>query len=391
MRVVINGLAALKLKTGVGHHVANLANSLIRTSPANRFSLYPGERIGAAVRKFQTNSGKSTPKANGASKPSIRSHLLGTAKSAAKLASAWHFTAYTRTFGFDLYHEPNFVPFPSHLPTVVTVHDLSVVRVPLRHPADRVKVHERHFHRGLKQAAHVIVVSKAVRMELIESTGIEPNGVTAIYNGINPAFRPMTREETAPVKAALGLPDRYFLCVGTIEPRKNIITAMKAYCDLPNELRQNCPLALVGPWGWKSEADREFYESTGKARGIRHLGYVSDEQMPALFAGATGLVYPTFYEGFGLPPVEMLASGGRVLASTALVLREVCGTHADYLEPEDVSAWRDAMNRLATEPRSQERTAAVDQAGTFTWTRAAVETLAVYRKVLAESGRSRSQ
>jgi len=379
LRVVINGLAALKPKTGVGHHVANLAQSLVEQFPSDQFALYPGERLGRYVRKFQSKPSANRG-ANG-SHSTVKARLKDSAKSAAKLASALHFALYSRAFGFDLYHEPNFVPFPSSLPTVVTVHDLSVVRYPQWHPADRVKVHERHFQKGLARAAHVIVVSEAVRTELIEETGIAPDRVTAIYNGIDPAFRPMTADETAPVKAALGLPAKYFLCVGTIEPRKNVGTAMRAFCDLPSEVRETCPLALVGPWGWKSEADREFYETIGKAKGVRHLGYVSDSQMPALFAGATGLVYPTFYEGFGLPPVEMLAAGGRVLASTATVLREVCGPHAEYLKPEDVVAWRVGMKRLATETVFESRSAAVAHAGKFTWTRAAVETMQVYRKV----------
>lgn len=378
MRIVINGLAALKPKTGVGHHVANLAQALAAEFPHDLFALYPGERLGRSVRKFQTKS--SGNRGPNAPPSSAKAHLKESAKSAAKLASSWHFALYSRTFGFDLYHEPNFVPFASSLPTVVTVHDLSVVHYPQWHPADRVKVHQRHFHKGLNRAAHVIVVSEAVRTELIAESGIAPQRVTAIYNGIDPAFRPMSASETAPVKVAHGLPANYFLCVGTIEPRKNVGTAMRAFCDLPAAVRENCPLVLVGPWGWKSEADREFFESTGKAKGVRHLGYVADSQMPALFAGATGLVYPSFYEGFGLPPVEMLAAGGRVLASTSTVLREVCGPHAEYLEPDDAIAWRDAMKRLASEPAS-DRTAAVTHAGAYTWSRAAKETMEIYRQV----------
>src|SRR5205814_2019834 len=147
---------------------------------------------------------------------------LSTAKAAAKFATRFHFAAYARGYRFDLYHEPNFVPFRSHLPTVVTVHDLSVLRYPHWHPAARVRFHDKHFAAGVRRAAHVIVVSQAVRRELITDLGISADRVTAVPNGVSPAFRPYSPAELEPVRGRLGLPPGYFLCVGTIEPRKNV-------------------------------------------------------------------------------------------------------------------------------------------------------------------------
>jgi glycosyltransferase involved in cell wall biosynthesis len=383
MRVVINGLAALKPKTGVGHHVANLAAALAAEFPGDEFALYPGERIGGLVRRLNRPADPPAgPRSRGGRSPLGR--VLALAKSTAKAASRFHFAAYTRAFRFDLYHEPNFVPFPSRLPTVVTVHDLSVLKFPQWHPPDRVRMHERQFLRGLRQAAHVIVVSEAVRRELIADLGLPADRVTVIPNGVGPAFRPLPPEEVEPVRARLGLPPRYLLCVGTIEPRKNVGTAMRAFADLPADVRESCPLVLVGPWGWKSDADREFFERVGRHRGVRHLGYVADADLPAVYAGAVGLVYPSYYEGFGLPPIEMLACGGAVLASTAAAVREVCGPHAAFVEPDDLAGWRDAMFRLATDPgyRDDLRRGGSTHAARFTWERAARETMAVYRRVL---------
>ncbi len=381
MRVVINGLAALKPKTGVGHHVAHLARALAIVCPEDEFALYPGTRLGGLVRRLNRAPAAGAGPSGGRS---VRGRLFGLAKSAAKAASRFHFAAYARAFGFDLYHEPNFVPFPSRLPTVVTVHDLSVLRFPDWHPADRVRVHERRFLRGLEQATHVIVVSESIRREVVGDLGFPADRVTAVPNGISPAFRPLPPDEVEVTRVRLGLPQRYFLCVGTIEPRKNVGTVMRAFADLPAAVRADCPLVLVGPWGWKSEADREFFEQTGRDRGVRHLGYVADADLPAVYAGAVGLVYPSFYEGFGLPPVEMLACGGAVLASTDPAVREVCGPHAAFLDPADLPGWRAAMLRLVTDLsyRDDLRRGGVAHAARFTWERAARQTMAVYRGVL---------
>ena len=143
MRVVVNGLAALKPKTGVGHHVAQLAAHLAAGFPADGLSLYPGARVGRWVARLAHRP--AGPAAGGRRGPS----LVAAAKGVAKRLSGAYFRAYCRAFGFDLYHEPNFVPFAADLPTVVTVHDLSVVRFPDWHPADRVRFHARHFAAGL--------------------------------------------------------------------------------------------------------------------------------------------------------------------------------------------------------------------------------------------------
>jgi alpha-1,3-rhamnosyl/mannosyltransferase len=383
MKVVINGLAALKPKTGVGHHVANLSASLTETYPDDAYTLYPGRRMAGLVRRLNRPSAASARR----SAPGLLGRSLGLVKATAKAASRFHFAAYTRAFGFDLYHEPNFVPFPTALPTVVTVHDLSVLRFPEWHPADRVRAHEKRFNDGLRHAAHVIAVSDAIRREIISDLGVPADRVTAIANGVGPAFRPLPAAAVEPVRARLGLPQRYYLCVGTIEPRKNVGTAMRAFADLPAEVRESCPLVLVGPWGWKSDADRDYFEGIGRGRGVRHLGYVADDDLPAVYAGAVGLVYPSHYEGFGIPPLEMLACGGAVLASTADAVREVCGEYAALIAPDDLPGWRAALLRLATDPgyRDDLRRDGVAHAARFTWERAAEETAAVYRHVLAPS------
>ncbi|MBX9628053.1 MAG: glycosyltransferase family 4 protein [Gemmataceae bacterium] len=396
MRVILNGVSTLKPKTGVGHTTVNLHRALAEQGGADSYWLYPGQWAGGVVWGVVTGPHPPSPSPAGGGgadhplPPRGRGTGGGVLLAAAKAAYRLHLRAAARVGRFDLYHEPNFVPVRTHLPTVVTVHDLSVVLHPEWHPADRVAFHDRHFRKGVEAAAHVIVVSESVRREAIDVLGLRPDRVTAIHNGIGGQYRPQTPEVVAEVRRRLGLPAHYLLAVGTIEPRKNILTLLRAFCDLPTAVRGACPLVLAGGWGWKSEPERDLFEAEARHKGAVHLGYVADADLPGLYAGATALLYPSFYEGFGLPPVEMLACGGGVIASTAAAVREVVGGHAQLLDPHDLAGWRDSMRRIATEPGflNEYRRGGVAHAGRFTWDRAADQTRAVYRKVLGLADRS---
>ncbi len=380
MRVLLNGLPALKRKTGVGHYTAELAAALARGFPGDDFTLYPGDMATKVWGRLPKRPpGPAAPA--GPPRP-LRAALAGVGKSLARDAVGLHFGAYSRHFAFDVYHETNFVPFPTGLPTVLNVHDLSVLLHPEWHPADRVGHHRRHFLDGLRRADRVLTISDAVKRELVEHCGTPADRVTTVYCGVSPAFRPHAPDELAAARRRLDLPPRYLLSVGTVEPRKNLAMLFAAYASLPDQARARCPLLVAGPWGWKSGAVRAYYEGIGRGRGIRHLGYVADADLPPLYAGAAALLYPSFYEGFGLPPAEMLASGGRVIASTDAAVREVCGDAAESLDPADPDAWRAAMLRAIDTPDDApevERRRA--RAARYTWGHAATETRAVYEAV----------
>lgn len=301
-----------------------------------------------------------------------------------------------KTFGsgrYDLYHEPNFIPLRTELPTVVTVHDLSVLLHPEWHPARRVQVYERRFDRGLRQCQHVIAGSETIRQQVIRVMNLPAERVTRVYYGVRPHLEPLPGDYTAQMLGGLGLRPGYLLSLGTIEPRKNILMLLRAYCALPQALRDRCPLLLVGAWGWKSEPVREFYHAEARHRGVKHLGYLPDHQLPALYNGARALVYPSFYEGFGLPCMEMMACGGAVLASTAGVFRETLKGQANLIPAEDEGAWRRALARVIEEDDwlASLRRGATHLARGYTWEKTAAETLAVYRRVCDGAARRRTQ
>src|SRR5437899_3114174 len=157
---------------------------------------------------------------------------------------------------------------------------------------------------------------------------------------------------------------------------------LRAYCDLPEQLRCRCPLVLVGGWGWNTTEVADYFHSEARHRGVIHVGYAAEEHLVAVMNGARALVYPSFYEGFGLPPVEMMACGGAVICSTAGALVETVGAHAHLVEPLDEEGWRAALHRAAVDNDwlVQLRRGAVEAVRRFTWERCAEDTLAAYRK-----------
>jgi len=392
MRIVVNLLPTLKPKTGVGHYAARLFGALARQLPADDLHGFPSGALEAFVRRFHRARRSSFvaagfgPRGCGR-KPAATNLLKDLVKRGARAAGggclAVAFRAACRRGEFDLYHEPNFIPFPCDVPTVVTVHDLSVLLHPDWHPADRVRVHEDQFRQALDRARHVITVSECVRREVIAHLGISPARVTAVHNGVGREYFDVPPDEIVRTRTALALPQRYLLFVGTIEPRKNVLTLLQAYCSLPAAARESCPLVLAGGWGWKSDRVAEFFRDVAMSRNVIHLGYTDDRHLPGLYAGARALVYPSHYEGFGLPPIEMLACGGAVLASTADAHREVLGVHAHYVAPDDTDGWRAALSRATRDDDwlNMLRQGGRERARRFSWDRCATETAAVYRQV----------
>jgi alpha-1,3-rhamnosyl/mannosyltransferase len=383
VRVLFNGVTLLKPKTGIAHAAANLHSALSTNFPADTFWLYPGEwslRVASHFFKPPGVPSAAAPKRPGRLKRLAR-RALGTV---ARFGYRAHFQTLARLGRFDLYHEPNFVPYRTGLPLVVTVFDLSVLLFPQWHPIERVRAHEATFARGIALADHIIVGTEAVRAEAQRHLGLAPDRVTAMLCGVGPQFHPQSAETVAALRARYGLPPRYALYVGTIEPRKNIGTLLRAFCDLPAELREKCPLVLAGAWGWKAEGERELFHSEARHKGALHIGYVPDGDLPALYSGAEALLYPTFYEGFGMPPVEAMACGTPAVTSTADAVREVVGSSALVLDPNDLDSWRSALARIAAEPEflADYRRRGPAHAATFTWDACARVVHGVYRKVL---------
>jgi glycosyltransferase involved in cell wall biosynthesis len=337
---------------------------------------------------FLASANSQTP-SSGSARLNPRQQLIHMVRNCGRTARGVLFRYLCHTRKYDLYHEPNFIPLRCECPTIATIHDLSVLLYPQWHPAERVAHFERHFLSGLKQCVHLVTVSECIRREVIEILNLRPEQVTRTYNGIRPGLAPMPPEEVAAVLAKLDLPPRYLLCFGTIEPRKNVKRLLQAYCSLPSSLRERWPLLVVGKWGWNTADVAEYLHTEARHRGVIHRPYLDDAYVPALYNGARALMYPSLYEGFGLPPVEMLACGGAVLASTAGAVAETVGGQAHLIDPMDIDGWRQAMQRIVEDDDwwHQLRRGAVEAASPFTWERCTDDTLRVYRRLCGESQR----
>jgi glycosyltransferase involved in cell wall biosynthesis len=392
MRVLVNGLTAWGGRTGIGHYTAQLLRCLADRPDSAAIDCFPSAWIRHArhawvrLRPWFERGDSRPPPLQGASNtpPGWRQQTLRRLRSLGQSVLARNLRAYCRRTRYDLYHEPNFIPLPSDLPTVVTLHDLSVLLYPEWHPADRVADFEGRFRAGLKRCVHFLAISEFARQEIIRTLHLRPEQVTRTYMGVRPGLGPLPHHTVQATLRRLNLPPQYLLYLGTIEPRKNVLTLLRAYCALPPAVRSRYPLLLVGGWGWNA-ADVAAYLDEAKARGVIHLGYVPDVYMPALYNGARALIFPSFYEGFGLPPLEMLACGGAVIASTAGAIAETVGRRAHLVDPRDLDGWRDAMRRVAEDDDWHRalRDGAEEVARPFTWEACAADTLRAYRAVHA--------
>lgn len=283
-----------------------------------------------------------------------------------------------------LYHEPNYVALPWDGPLVVTVHDLSFVHHPESHPSDRLEHLARYLPGTLERAAHVITDSETVRREALAHFGLDPKRVTAIHLGVGPEFAPRDAAATAPVLERHGLVHGgYLLSVGTLEPRKNLALAMRAWASLPESVRGGRPLVVAGAKGWLNDNLVALVERLEREGAVRFLGFVPQEDLPALYAGALAMAYPSRYEGFGLPVVEAMACGVPVVTSSASCLPEIAGDAALLADPDDEAAMAQALRSLVEDAALRDRLgrAGIARAREFTWARCAERTVGIYRAV----------
>lgn len=268
--------------------------------------------------------------------------------------------------------------------SVATFHDLSVFTMADCHPPARVRFMQKELRKILQQASILITDSEFNRTELADYFSYPSSNIVSVPLACSDEFHPRDSGSTHSVLSRFGLNHGgYTLYAGTIEPRKNIETLLDAYSKLPDSIRRRWPLVLVGHHGWQSQKLHERIEKAVSDGWAKYLGYVKNDDLPYLFAGAHLFCFPSHYEGFGLPVLESIASGVPVICSNASSLPEVGGNAVLMFDPKDVDTLKelilvgleDSVWRLEAKKRG------LLQASTFSWQRCAAETTDVYRKL----------
>ncbi len=285
--------------------------------------------------------------------------------------------------GATLFHATEHLLLPLRdVPTVLTVHDL-IFR---RYPAHHKRLNRWYLNATMplfcRRAGHIIAVSEQTKRDVVAAYGIPAGKVNVIYEAADPRFQPQSAAAITAARSRFGLPDRYVLFVGTIEPRKNLGRVLAAFEQLHAE-RLTDALVIVGKRGWLYDDFFARLEASPAKQAVIFPGFVPDANLPAVYAGAQALAFPSEFEGFGLPVLEAMACGAPVVCSSTSSLPEVAGEAAVLVDPLDQEALTDGLRRILANPALADdlRARGLAQAAHFSWERAAEETLAVYRRL----------
>jgi len=377
MHLAFNATALLSPLTGIGQYSYHLASGLMAQKGIELDYFY------GAYWDKQLQSSPSGALA--ASLPWLRRHVPYSYELRRCVQNS-RFQQGCKRRKFDLYHEPNILALDFDGPTVITVHDLSWIRHPEAHPVERVRAMNRYFESGLNRATALITDSGFVKQELIDVFGVAPGRISPIALGVEPQFKPLSPAQTFHVLRRYQLTHgSYFLAVGTLEPRKNLALALRAFLQLPMAIRAQYPLVVVGMKGWNTSALENAIAPLVCSGHVRQLGYLARADLAVLMAGALALVYPSIYEGFGLPPLEAMACATPAICANTASLPEVLGHGGVLIDAHDDQALASAMIRMVDDRRWRAGLAshAVERAASFSWARCVEKTMAVYRSVAA--------
>ena len=376
MKIALDGYPLVPPRAGIGQYTYHLIKALARVGPAHEYVvMYP-----RLTRSLRMREAPVFPEecVHVVSEGRFRFLLF---RAQRKLGVG---TPVERRIGaFDVYHATNYVftHAVKRARRVVTIHDLTVVLFPEWHPRARVNSMTHEIARSLDIADHILADSAATRDDIVKQFSVRSERISVVPLAAAGSFRPLPAEEIQKVLSHWGLvQDGYLLFMGTIEPRKNLLRLLQAVELAGSGIG---PLVIVGADGWGSDEVARHIERLQRAGRLSYLGYVPDDARPALINGARGFVYPSLYEGFGLPVLEAMACGVPVLASNVASLPEVVGDAGVLVDPHDVDAIARGMARLWHDDalRRDLSIRGIERARAFSWERTASQTLGVYTRL----------
>jgi glycosyltransferase involved in cell wall biosynthesis len=378
LRIGVDYTAAIRQGAGIGRYTRELVRALAKLEPSHDYVLF------AAV--------GGQPLTDMAWPPSFQVRSVPLSDRA--LAILWHrlhlpLWVELATGPVDIFHSPDFVlPPVRRAKTLVTVHDLSFIRYPQCADANLRAYLNKVVPRSVHRADLVLADSQSTKGDLVELFGVEFDKIEVIYPGVEERFHPIEDQALLEaVRRRYNLPPRFILGLGTLQPRKNFTRLIKAFADLRFAI-SDLRLVIVGGKGWLYEEIFATVERLGLEEKVVFPGFVADEHLPALYNLADLFVFPSLYEGFGLPPLEALACGTPVITSDASSLPEVVGEAGLMVEATDVEALAEAVRRVLEDDALREGMVAkgLEQARQFTWQKAAAKLLNLYEAMSSDQG-----
>lgn len=359
-------------QAGVSRYTEALIRELPALAPDDEFVVFSGRDRPPASRHFD-------PRIEWVHSP------LPTARPEVRIA--WEQTSgqtVARRKHLDLIHAPvNVTPLMTGVPRVVTIHDLAFHLFPEQYPGAKQRYLRAMTRISVRRATRVIAVSNATRRDIIQLYGCDPERVMTVPNGVGPEFVPLPPEQIAAFRQKRGLPDPFILFLGTLQPRKNLETLLRAYARIAAETGWG--LVVVGATGWSYEPIFATAAALGLADSVIFAGFAEPDELPYWYNAAGMLVYPSVYEGFGLPALEAMACGTPVIAANNSSLPEVVGEAGLLVGARDVEALAHAIGILARDPelRLELSRRGRQRAAGFSWRKTAEATLGVYHDAVA--------
>lgn len=381
MRIGIDYTAAVRQRAGIGRYTRNLIRALATLDAENRYELFVagrygrrGDGLGAWPLNFRVRS--------------------------VPVSDRWTTILWQRlrlpvpiqllTGGLDLFHSPDFVlPFVGQTPAILTVHDLSFLRVPHCFVPGFCEYLKTSVERAVRRSRWILADSESTQRDLVELLGVDPACVSVVYPGVEERFRrvvdPLLLDE---VRRRYALPAEFILGLGTLQPRKNMTGLVEGFARVlaargADPGFQDLHLVLTGDKGWMYEDIYRAVRDGGLEQRVRFTGFVADADLPALYTLATAFAFPSWYEGFGLPVLEAMACGTPVVASDTSSLPEVVGHAGLLVSPANADDLPEALARIVDDASLRGRLGeeGAVRARQFKWETAAAQTLHLYGKL----------
>ncbi len=365
MKIAIDIRAAGGERAGKGNYAFNIVRNLLLKDSRNDYILYAREGV-AGFSEFKNAKLK----------------LIG------GNGLLWHHRVASdiKRELCDVFFAPTSYIIPSLLPssikTVITVHDLVAFLFPSRHQKKAVLIEKLFLRRAIKHATKILAVSENTRQDILKKFKTDPEKISVVPCGVGPEFHPLKKESLLPFAKKTNLPEKFFLAVGTIEPRKNYLNLIKAF-SLIAESFPNYHLIIVGQNGWQHEEVYQAIRNNYLMNRVHVLGYLSNPSLINLYSLAKALVFPSLYEGFGLPPLEAMACGSPIIVSNTSSLPEVVGPAGLFVDPKNPHQIASAMIRVIKDEELCEnlKNQGILRARKFSWESSAQKLLEILNKL----------